>query len=213
MLAGTCHIGRSKSCHLRLGDPSIPDLLAIIVADRVSARISSQCSSPLLLLNGEPVEDSPLSDGDLLEAGPYTLVFRRLRNGGVSTNVYDNRGIDPAQATAAELIVALEEELAVVEELTHTPTRGWQEMASRLLETDSAEQEPRDVIPIDDVQALLRKLEQGQQNLRLQQEAILQELVELKRQHACLAESLLPPSESVMPIRPVGPLPPRRASA
>jgi hypothetical protein len=32
MQAGTFHIGRSKSCHLRLGDDSIPDLLAVIIA-------------------------------------------------------------------------------------------------------------------------------------------------------------------------------------
>ena len=214
MLAGTFQIGRGKACHLRLGDDSIPELLAVIVADRVSARISCQCSSPLLLLNGEPIEDSPLSDGDMLEAGPYTLVFRRLQNGAESANSDDDDGtLNAAQATASELVDALEEEIAVVEELEHTPTRGWQEMAARLVQTDSAGVEPRNVIPIDDVQALLQKLEQGQQNLHSQHEAILRELAEIKQQNSWLAESLLLPSDSVVPIRPAGSLPPRRASA
>lgn len=214
MLAGTFQIGRGKTCHLRLGDESIPELLAVIVADRTRARISTQSNSPLLLLNGEPVEDSPLRDGDLLEAGPYTLVFRRLRNGAESAVVDDGGGgIDTSKATAAELVEALEEEIAVVEELEHTPTRGWQEMATRLLQSDSVESAPRDVIPIDDVQSLLRKLEQGQQVLRRQQEAILRELAELRQQGSGDTEPYLPPSDSVVPIRPPGSHPPRRASA
>ncbi|MEO2034671.1 MAG: FHA domain-containing protein [Planctomycetaceae bacterium] len=214
MLAGTFQIGRGKACHLRLGDESIPELLAVIVADRISARISCQCSSPLLLLNGVPVEDSPLSDGDLLEAGPYTLVFRRLLNGAESAVPDDGQGaINASEATALDLVDALDEEIAVVEELEHTPTRGWQELATRLRQTDSADAEPRDVIPIDDVQALLQKLEQGQQVLRRQHEVMLQELAELKQQNSWLAESLLHPSDSVVPIRPAGSRPQRRASA
>ena len=227
LVAGTFHIGRSKTCHLRLGDDSIPDLLAVIVADRINARISCQSSSPPVLLNGEPVQDAALSDGDLLEAGPYSLVFQRLRSGAASSNLTDDHTVNESRATAAELVNALEEELAVVEELEHTPAQGWQGLAARLLEHDSTtpEPEPRDVIPIDDVHCLLRKLEQGQQTLRLQQDAILQELAELKqlnqqkRQAVPPVEppnvqNLEPPTDSVVvPIRPSGPLPPRRASA
>jgi len=215
MSAGTFHIGRSKSCHLRLGDESIPKLLAVIVADRKSARISSQCSSPLLLLNGEAIEDSPLSDGDQLEAGPYTLVFHRLPNGAVSISQDDDDAFDSSQADASELVGALEEELAVVEELAHTPLRGWQELAGRLSDTEAPDSvvESRDVIPIDDMHSLLCRLDQGQQRLRLQQDAILRELAELRQQQNVLVESLQPPAESVVPIRPTGPLSPRRASA
>ncbi len=213
MLAGTYHIGSSKSCHLRLGDESIPDLLAVIVADRISARISCQCNSPLLLLNGKPVEDSPLSDGDLLEAGPYSLIFRRLPNDAVVAKTEDS-GIKASQATPAELVDALEEELAVVKELEHTPARGWQQLTACLPENDSTSLEPRDVIPIDDVHCLLRKLEQGQQSLRVQQETILQELTQLKQQNRQPSESLPPSTDSiVVPIRPNGPDPSHRASA
>lgn len=213
MRAGTFYIGRSKTCHLRLGDPSIPEQLAVIVADRVSARISCQASSPQLLLNGEPIEDSPLSDGDLLEAGPYTLVFRRLPNDAVSANHDDENVVDAATADAAQLVDALEEELAVIEELEHRPIRGWKELAQRLTQTDTAATEEPDVIPIHDVHALLRSLERGQQELRLQQETILRELAEVKRQQRQLSDSLLPPADSVVPIRPADAMPPRRASA
>lgn len=219
MRSGIFHIGRSKACHLRLGDEAIPDLLAVIVADRISARISSQCSSPQLLLNGQPVEDAPLSDGDLLEAGPYTLVFRRLSNGAISANQDEGTDLDASQATAPQLVDALEDELATVEELEHTPVRGWQELATRLVqeEASSTAQSPtsetRDVIPIDDIQSLLRNLLKGQQSLRLQQEAILRELADLKRNQSQLADAVLPPAESVVKIRPAGPIPPHRASA
>ncbi len=225
--AGTFHIGRGKSCHLRLGDESIPDVLAIIVVDRVSARISAQAPEPAILLNGEPVEDSALSDGDLLQAGPYSLVFHRLPNDAMSANNDENRVIDAAGASAAELVDALEEELSVVEELAHTPIRGWQTLATRLAQTGSESDEDADcgmdqrssdadgpdVIPIDDVRALLVALERGQQNLRLQNEAILQELADLKRRQRELADSILPPADSVVPIRSADSIPPRRASA
>jgi hypothetical protein len=42
---------------------------------------------------------------------------------------------------------------------------------------------------------------------------MLQELAELKQQNSWLAESLLHPSDSVVPIRPAGSRPQRRASA
>ncbi|MCH2201453.1 MAG: FHA domain-containing protein [Fuerstiella sp.] len=216
LVAGTFHIGRSKTCHLRLGDDSIPDLLAVIVADRINARISCQSSSPPVLLNGEPVQDAALSDGDLLEAGPYSLVFQRLRSGAASSNLTDDHTVNESRATAAELVNALEEELAVVEELDHSQTQGWQEMATRLVQEDlkhSEMSQRRDVIPIDDMHSLLVKLEKGQQDLRLQQESILQQLSELRQLQSRLAESLLPASESVVSIRSTTPLPTRRASA
>ena len=213
MLAGTFHIGSSKSCHLRLGDDSIPDLLAVIVADRISARISCQCSSPLLLLNGKPVEDSPLSDGDLLEAGPYSLVFRRLPNDAVAVRTEDGE-IDAARATPAELVDALEEALAMVEELEHTPARGWEQLTASCSEENATSPKACDVIPIDDVHSLFRKLEEGQRSLRAQQELILQELMQLKKQRGESGELLSPSTDSVVvPIRPNEPLPPHRASA
>ena len=213
MQAGAFHIGRSKSCHLRLGDDSIPDLLAVIIADKISARVSCQCSSPQLLLNGEPIEDSPLSDGDLLEAGPYTLVFRRIPVGSVSANYDDTHNFDVSQANAPELIEALEEELAVVEELEHTPFRGLQELASHLAQSNTSDTTHRDVIPINDVQSLLLKLDKGQQSLRLQQDAILQEFAKLQQQQLHLLELLQPPADAVVPIRPVVARPSHRASA
>lgn len=203
MQAGTFHIGSSKSCHLRLCDDSMPEVLAVIIADKISARVSCQCSSPQLLLNGEPIEDSPLSDGDLLEAGPYTLVFRRLPVSSVSAHHDGTQRQDASQTDAPELIEALEEDLAVVEELEHTRLRGLQELASALLQTSTSDTKPRDVIPINDIQSLLLKLDKGQQHLRRQQDAILQECAKLKQQQVHLLELLQPPADAVVPIRPV----------
>ena len=213
MQAGTFQIGSSKSCHLRLCDDGMPEVLAVIIADKISARVSCQCSSPQLLLNGEPIEDSPLSDGDLLEAGPYTLVFRRLPVGSVSANHDRTHNLDVSQANAPELIEAMEEELAVVEELEHTPLRGLQELASALLQSSKADSDPREVIPINDVQSLLLKLDKGQQSLRLQQDAILHEFAKLQQQQLDLLELLQHPADAVVPIRPVVARPSHRASA
>ena len=203
MQAGTFQIGSSKSCHLRLCDDSMPEVLAVIIADKISARVSCQCSAPQLLLNGEPIEDSPLSDGDLLEAGPYTLVFRRLHVGSASANHDDTHNFDVSKANVPELIEALEDELAVVEELEHTPLRGLQELSSDLALASKSDTAPRDFIPINDVQSLLLKLDKGQQHLRLQQDAILQEFAKLQQQQLHLLELLQHPTDAVVPIRPV----------
>ncbi len=207
--AGVFQIGRAATCHLRLGDECIPDVLALIVADRHQARISCQAESPQLLLNGDPIQDSPLSDGDILEAGPYTLVFRRLQTAIVAVKPDDEVYTEPSTLSAEEIVDHLDDEFATIEALERTPVSGLRELMTRITEAPSAEDEAPDVIPIDDVRALFRVLEQSQHRLRLQQEEILQQLDRLTRQNEQIAASLRVETDGVVPLH--SPL--RRASA
>ncbi len=225
--AGVFHIGRGAGCHLRLGDACIPERLALIVADRHSARVSCQSSSLPLLLNGEPVQDAPLHDGDILEAGPYTLMFRRIRNAALAAPADTACPPEPDGLTSGQLVLALESELETVQELERTPEDGVRELLqelaqkrdhrisggggdSSLSDADPAAGE-RHVIPIDDVASLLRLLEKGQQELRQQQQQILSQLAVLQCQQDHLTALLDSSSDDA-----VVPLPaakPRRASA
>ena len=68
------------------------------------------------------------------------------------------------------------------------------------------------MIPINDVAALVRRLEQEQHRLRLQQDQILQQLSALTRQQDQFAAVLNESTAGVVPLRPTS-APPRRASA
>jgi len=211
--AGVFHIGRGVSCHLRLGDESIPDVLAAVVADRRQARICCLAEFPQLILNGEPVQDSPLTDGDILEAGDYKLVFRRMQTVALAVKPEDNTGVATADMSAAELVDAWDEAMDLVELHEHTPTRGLHALMSGLSAVKPEREEHPDAIPMDDVRAILHSLEQGQHRLRLQQEEILSQLEALNRQYDRLKEASGPGSDSVVPIRTAMPGSRHRASA
>ncbi len=207
--AGVFQIGRGATCHLRLGDECIPEVLALIIADRQRARVSCQVEIPQILLNGEPVQDSPLFDGDILEAGPYTLVFRRLQTAALAVKPDEDVHSDPSALSAEQLVNRLDDEFATIEALDRTPVTGLREMMARITELPVDADDGPHVIPIDDVRALLRVLEQGQHRLRLQQEEILQQLDRLTRQNEQIAASLRAEPDGVVPMH--SPL--RRASA
>jgi len=211
--AGIFHIGRGTGCNLRLGDESIPERLAVIIADQKSARVSCLSDATPLLLNGEPVEESPLSDGDLLEAGPYTLVFRRIEATATAVQPEKMAVSRPDELTAPQLVEAIELEMDTVVELEQTPLDSLHELLRRSAAIQPLERNAeRQVIPMNDVAALLRRLEQGQQRLRLQQEQILQQLSALTRQQDQFAAALDESTAGVVPLRPTS-APPRRASA
>lgn len=198
--AGVFQIGSGSTCHLRLGDECIPDVLALIIADRQQARISCQAASPQLLLNGGPIQDSPLSDGDILEAGPYTLVFRRLQTAVVAVKPDDEVCTEPSALSAKLLVDRLEDEFATLEVMERTPSTGIREMMSRMADAPVEADDTPDVIPIDDVRSLLRVLEQGQHRLRLQQEEILQQLDRLTRQNEQIVAALRLEPDGVVPM-------------
>ena len=71
-------IGSGPLCHLRLGDDCIPERLLRMTVDAHAARFLCVSSSPAVYLNGEPTMEGVLRDGDVVELGPYGLVFRTV---------------------------------------------------------------------------------------------------------------------------------------
>ena len=71
---GWSRIGRSRSADIRLDDPTVSRRHAVIVQTPESElRVLDDRSMNGIRVNGEPVDWSPLADGDELQIGRYTL--------------------------------------------------------------------------------------------------------------------------------------------
>jgi predicted nucleic acid-binding Zn-ribbon protein len=72
--AGWSRIGRSRSADIRLDDPTVSRRHAVVVqTPEGELRVLDDRSMNGILVNGEPVDWSPLADGDELQIGRYTL--------------------------------------------------------------------------------------------------------------------------------------------
>jgi hypothetical protein len=72
--AGWSRIGRSRSADIRLDDPTVSRRHAVIVrTPEGDLRVLDDRSMNGIYVNGEPVDWSPLGDGDELQIGRYTL--------------------------------------------------------------------------------------------------------------------------------------------
>jgi len=209
--AGDFFIGSGSACHLRLGDASIPELLAGITVDERSARLRCHSWAPVVCLNGKPVEQSFLSDGDLLEVGPYRLVFC-LSPAEVQTALPLPAAVaSPVESTAEWLVDRLGEQIEIIKESEHTPESGVTELfaAAKSAGETPLSEENRD-LPLEEFLGILQTLERNQHALRLQNEVILDKLT---RQYDALVDAGLTPDDSVVPLRAHDVVPRRRASA
>lgn len=72
------HIGRGLSADLHLDDMSVSRRHAILLASPTRARILDERSSNGTLLNGRPVQQAELSDGDVLTVGRFLLRYLEI---------------------------------------------------------------------------------------------------------------------------------------
>ncbi len=71
---GWSRIGRSRSADIRLDDPTVSRRHAVVVqTPEGDLRVLDDRSMNGIRVNGEPVDWSPLADGDELQIGRYTL--------------------------------------------------------------------------------------------------------------------------------------------
>ena len=71
---GWSRIGRSRSADIRLDDPTVSRRHAVVVrTPEGELRVLDDRSMNGILVNGEPVDWSPLADGDELQIGRYAL--------------------------------------------------------------------------------------------------------------------------------------------
>lgn len=72
------HIGRGLSADLHLDDVSVSRRHAILLVGPNGARILDESSSNGTFLNGQPVQQAELSDGDVLTVGRFLLRYLEI---------------------------------------------------------------------------------------------------------------------------------------
>jgi FHA domain/Zinc-ribbon containing domain len=72
---GWSRVGRSRSADIRLDDPTVSRRHAVVVrTPEGDLRVLDDRSMNGIVVNGEPVDWSPLADGDELQIGRYALI-------------------------------------------------------------------------------------------------------------------------------------------
>ena len=74
-VAGRVVIGRSEDCELRILDEAASRRHAEVTVDGARARLCDLGSTNGTRLNGRPVKDSPLADGDVIRIGEVEIAF------------------------------------------------------------------------------------------------------------------------------------------
>lgn len=120
--AGDFLIGSGADCDLRLGDGVLPPLHSVLRATASTASWTRLVREPDVFVNGESVRQSTLQDGDLVEIGPFRLLFRFAT--AVGQNSADHLpSVVPDEAltggvcsnkSAAQLVDAIEVELELL---------------------------------------------------------------------------------------------------
>ena len=76
---GTTHVGRSWAADIVLEDQTVSRRHAIVFVTDESVRILDDRSANGTFVNGRPVTDAELADGDVVRVGRAVLVFREIR--------------------------------------------------------------------------------------------------------------------------------------
>lgn len=191
--AGEFLIGSGPLCHLRLGDGSIPERLVGMTVDAHTARFVCLASSPAVYLNGEPTLEGVLHDGDVLELGPYGLVFRTVWENAqlVSSEVPVH---EAKKSTARELVDAISDEMEIVSQHERTTATGLKELVAAVQANDSRVKPLGSFRSSGDIQTALEAIERNQMVLQLQHDQILDVLSEIARQQEAIAESVQSPA-------------------
>ena len=213
-------IGSAAHCNLRFGDSDIPDVHTVIHVepDHLLLRCSEQ--TPPMLINGVPTTERQLADGDMIELGTHRLLFRladveeriTLNEESFSLNEYE-----PVSATAVEeLVDRLDEQLQLVEELTHSPDKGMLELLQAVAESAQSNQSvdrtpsTHQSTELQQVTALIHKHHDAS---RIRLESLTEVLDNVVRQQKLIADTLEVMSERIQKLDSDKSQRPRRASA
>jgi len=115
--AGRFLIGSGEGCDLRLNAPGIPALHSLLLWEAGEAILEAVADSPDLVVNGQPVREALVRDGDLIRIGLFELRARFSAPPPVTTAAISEPDARDARAlSASELVAALEDETQFVAE-------------------------------------------------------------------------------------------------
>jgi hypothetical protein len=218
-------IGSAAHCHLRFGDAGIPDVHTRVTVEHDHVRLTCEVAEPALLVNGTATSQCQLFDGDMLEVGSHRLLFRLAAAEGRITLdeeafLLDSGSAAPA-STVEELVERLEEQIELVEELTHTPDDGVLELLQAVAQTSARNTETTDrhaaaasdsaaKSDLDHVTGMIQKHHEAS---RIRLESLTEVLDNVVKQQKLIADTLAVMSDRIQALDSDSGYQRRRASA
>lgn len=131
-------IGAGSNCHLQLGG-EMPILHSIIIQSEAGLWIDSIVKEPQLLVNRQPVRDSQIFSGDIIEIGEFVFSVQELFTESdvqeVGDTATDEENVDLRELTAEDLVDLLAAEMEALESVDERRLAG----ANSLLEAAANE--------------------------------------------------------------------------
>ncbi|MDG1896329.1 MAG: FHA domain-containing protein [Fuerstiella sp.] len=218
-------IGSAAHCQLRFGDVGIPDVHTCITVQHTQVRLTCEVTEPALLVNGTPVSECQLFDGDLLEIGGHRLLFRLAADAGRITLDEEAFALDESSAKQADtvesLVERLEEQTELVEDLTRTPDDGVLELLQAVAETRVGDIESSDQQAVaaadserdSDVPHIAGMLQKHHDSSRIRLESLTEVLDNVVKQQKLIADTLAVMSDRIQALDSDSGYQHRRASA
>lgn len=212
-------LGSGPDCHLRFGSATIPEVHTELTVQPGRVMLSAKVSHPPVYINGTQETECRLYDGDLLELGTERLLFRfsaaeqRITlneqefladlaketprvmafNPTAPQSTSDDQVTSP---TVETLVERLEEQVALVEELTQDDE---DDLATLIRSVAAAAESNSSEPPADlSLQQLAIQVTENQQSNRLRLDSMTEVLNKVVQQQKLIADSLQALSDRVI---------------
>lgn len=193
-------IGAAAHCQLRFGDAGMPPVHTTLRVERDRVLLHAATTEPPILINGVVETECRLTDGDMLELGEHRLLFR-LASAEQRITLSEEEFFQASSATTQEdppaetmsnveqLVDRLEEQLNLVEELTHSPDEAMVELLSAVANAGRKSQTV-DVEETSDLQQVTLLIQNHQETSRIRIESLTTVLDNVVKQQKLIADTL-----------------------
>lgn len=144
-------IGAGSNCHLQLGG-DFPILHSIVIPRGPDLWIDAVVPNPALIVNGRPVRESVLEQGDIIEIGEFVFTVGKREPTESEVNELPDDLSNIAELSAGELVERLEAEMTFVEDQEAAREQG----AAALLQAAAGSGEER--VLMEEREATIRQL-------------------------------------------------------
>lgn len=143
-------IGAAAGCDLRLGGDQMPPLHCLIRITETTATLEAIAEEPPLTVNGQPVTNQELQDGDRIGIGPFELLARVLTHKSPTGSTPAAEPVPEveralSELSASELIDLIEQEETETEDFETRRHLGLQALAQAILAR--SDRAGRDTVP------------------------------------------------------------------
>jgi hypothetical protein len=166
-------IGAGSNCHLQLGG-DFPILHSIVIPRGDELWIDAVVPSPMLIVNGQPVRESSLKQGDVIEIGEFVFTVRKKEPAESNVQPCETEEPVPQRMSATELVEQIETELNRIDQFETSREQGAQALLQAVLHAGLPTEEEEASTPGDSLHRLFEELEARAKQLD-EREQLLQE--------------------------------------